>query len=180
MPHRPLRTLAYVCLAIILCVVTMQWLGSGRAPLGNELKRLDIQSLTQSVRAGEVVRATWQGNTLEGDLKDGTKFLVNVPQLSWASSVPTQEMLRSGNVKLEFANPPITGALLQILTMIAFPLLVVAAFYFLMLRPSQRNVRGPEDQSRVASLEQALGQAHMEIQVLREALIAKTTEGLSS
>ena len=71
-----------------------------------------------------------------------------------------------------------TEALLQILAVVALPLLILVAIYFLVLRPASRG--GPDAQGRIAQLERALGRAHMEIQILREALTTRNNEGLSS
>ncbi len=124
-------------LAVVLCIIAMQTLSPAGGLMGTSPKRLDLQQLGQSVKSGEVVKATWQGNTLEGDLKDGTKFIASVPDVNGNGSVPTQDMLRNGNVKLEIANPPMTAALLQVLATIALPIMIVVAIYFLVLRPAQ-------------------------------------------
>ncbi len=165
-------------MAILLVVIAFQSFGSG----GEAPKRLDLQQLSQAVKGGEITKAVWQGNTLEGEFKDGTRFVASVPELNRGGSPPLQEMLRDGNVKLEIASPPMTAAFLQIFATIALPLLIVVTIYFLILRPARRSYGGgdPEAQTRIAQLERALGQAHMEIQILREALVTRNIEGLSS
>jgi ATP-dependent Zn protease len=172
----PLRTLAFALLAVVLCVFALQMLPSGGAGAGP--KQFDVQQLTQAVNSGEVTKASWQDNVLKGDLKDGTQFVMNVPEISSAGSLPTQDLLRGANVKLKIANSPTASMPLALLAALTMPLLIIIAIYFLVLRPANRG--GSGGQGRIAELERALGQAHLEIQALREALSAKTMEGLSS
>ena len=124
-------------LAVVLCIIAMQTLSPAGGVLGNSPKRYNSQDLAKSVKAGEITKVTWQGTTLDGDLKDGTKFTMSVQDPSSSGSVPTQELLRNGNVNVEIANPPMTAALLQVLATIALPIMIVVAIYFLVLRPAQ-------------------------------------------
>ncbi|RYG23509.1 ATP-dependent zinc metalloprotease FtsH, partial [bacterium] len=138
MNKSPLRMLTFVVLAVVLCIAALQMVGPGSGMLvGNSPKKYDLQQLSEAVKKGDITKATWQGTTLEGSLADGTRFETSVPDPNSGGSAPIQEMLQQGNVKVSFASPPVTAALLQVLATIALPLMIVGLIYFLVLRPAQ-------------------------------------------
>ena len=154
--NKPAKTLLLLfiagCLGIALMSVFSGQTGllGGKTNPPKELKTGEFLSFLQSDR---VKTAKWQGNQIEGQLvpDGGTErtYFVRVPTpesngaekiiaaLEDASSErePGKARPLTGNWNIE--NPPPSTAILGALSVIAFPLMIIALIYFLVLRPAQ-------------------------------------------
>jgi len=79
----------------------------------------------------------WQQDELRGTLKGGSTFTMNVPTPESAGGAGLALQLDKGNVGYKIMQPPVSTALVGLLSMIAFPLMIVLLLYFFVLRPAQ-------------------------------------------
>ena len=137
MNKSPLKILASAVFLIVVCLVAVAMLGpSAGSPFGPSKKPLTQSELLAN--AGNIEKASWQGNTIEGTMKDHVgQFEATVPDQNSQAGANIAKTLTDRGVNLVYATPPASAALLQVLTAIALPLMIVGLIYFLVLRPAQ-------------------------------------------
>jgi cell division protease FtsH len=140
--NKPAKTLLLLFIAGCLGIAIMSALSGQMGMLGGtkppqELKTGEFLSY---VKNGNIKTAKWQGITIEGDMDDGgviKKYTAVVPQPNDQSAATVVAALDDKNVDWTYEKPPVSGAILSALSVIAFPLMIIALIYFLVLRPAQ-------------------------------------------
>ncbi len=137
MNKSPLKILASAVFLIVVCLLAVAMLGpSAGSPFGSSKKPFTQSELL--AHAGDIEKASWQGNTIEGTMKDHVaQFEATVPDQNSQAGANIAKTLTDKGVNLVYATPPASAALLQVLTAIALPLMIVGLIYFLVLRPAQ-------------------------------------------
>lgn len=85
----------------------------------------------------QVVKGTWQQNTFYGEAQGGELFQTIVGEKSDPSAQNVVAALTKSNAEWKFENPPVSSNLISLLSVIGFPLMIIALIYFLVLRPAQ-------------------------------------------
>jgi cell division protease FtsH len=100
-------------------------------------KELIASQFISALTKNEVNTANWQQNRIEGELMDGTRYTLLVPDYTSQAAEPIVNALVKSQAKWKYEPAPLTSSLAQLLGIIAFPLMVIALIYFLVLRPAQ-------------------------------------------
>ncbi|MFN8220382.1 MAG: ATP-dependent zinc metalloprotease FtsH [Fimbriimonadales bacterium] len=132
--NRAARTLFLSLILVIVAISLLNLFGPNNGLMGSSPKELDYTSLVKELKAGNVEKGEWQLSRISGTLKDGTKYYTNVN--SEGKEQISREFVDNG-AQLRFLDPPISSSFLSIISMIAFPLMILAMLYFLVLRPAQ-------------------------------------------
>src|ERR1044072_5666522 len=99
---------------------------------------LNAAQLDQEIKNNNIESAEWQQTSLTGILKGSKKkFVSKVADLNGNGSGEYERYLRENKVPFTRMDPPAITAFLGILSVIAFPLMLIALIYFLVLRPAQ-------------------------------------------
>ncbi|HLO02123.1 MAG TPA: ATP-dependent metallopeptidase FtsH/Yme1/Tma family protein, partial [Symbiobacteriaceae bacterium] len=129
--NKQLRSLAFYMLLVVICVAVALQLGS---PTGR-VQSYDYSKFIQSVESGTVKSVTINGTRAEGELKDGGKFTVNLPEPQAQDELfatLTARVKADPNFVLKNERDS-SGAVWTILLNAVLPLvLVVVAFFFIM------------------------------------------------
>jgi cell division protease FtsH len=116
----------------------MQVLGPTSPLAGGKSERtLETSELLELIKTDQVAKAEWQQNTINGELVGGQQFTARVPMAESPGATPLVTALDSSKTKWNLAPPPLTNGLLGVLSVIGFPLMIIALIYFLVLRPAQ-------------------------------------------
>lgn len=98
---------------------------------------LSSNEFLSALEKKEVKDAKWQQNTISGELKDGRYYSVLVPDKDSPSATPFASAMTESGIRWAYENPPPSAAFAQLLSIIAFPLVIIALIYFMVLRPAQ-------------------------------------------
>jgi cell division protease FtsH len=104
---------------------------------GKTTVTLRYDELLQDLRDKKVKVANWQQNNLNGELKDGTQFTASVPEKDGPSAQQLVTLINESGAQFNFDHPPISAMVIGFLGVIAFPLMILAVIYFLLIRPAQ-------------------------------------------
>jgi len=80
---------------------------------------------------------------LTGELKDGTEYQVAVPGKDSPSALPVMQLINESGANLSFDRPPAAEMLISGLSVLAFPAMILAVIYFLLIRPTRSVARQP-------------------------------------
>jgi cell division protease FtsH len=123
---------------IIASVLLLNVLGGGPSTLfPAKAKVLSQKEFLDHVTKNNIESAEWQQTNFNGKLKDGTRFEVTVPDSNSAGSSSLTKRLDDGGVNYKIVGPPMSAMVIGALSVIAFPLMIMALIYFLVLRPAQ-------------------------------------------
>ncbi|MFQ3586346.1 MAG: ATP-dependent zinc metalloprotease FtsH [Fimbriimonadaceae bacterium] len=128
-------------LSILMVIIAIGVLnaigGSGQGLMGGpRINELSQSELMREAAAGNVLEARWQGNTIEGRLQNNERFRTTTTDVNAGSSEALNRILtEKGNLKIE--GPPPFQTVLAVLSVIGFPLLLIALLYFFVFRPAQ-------------------------------------------
>jgi len=135
---KPAKTLLLLVSVAIMGLILINVLASnGSLPAFGYVKKLTMTELNAEIDGGHIKKAEWQQTSLTGKLDTNQDFEAMVPSPESAGSQALQNKLIAKNVPYELVSPPVSTAIFSVLSMIAFPLLIVALVYFLLLRPAQ-------------------------------------------
>ncbi len=138
MSNKPARTLILLVLAVAIGIVLMQAMfGQNGFGITAKPSEKSLQWLYSQSKKNNVETVNFQGDTLNVKLNDGTKSFVRIDSTSPGLTTDINDKLEKLGVAVKFDSPPITNSILNILGAIAFPLMLFALIYFLMIRPAQ-------------------------------------------
>ena len=138
------RTLLLLIICGAVGIALMSMLSSAGWFGGEPALQLKSSEFLSKVRSGQIQTADWQGNHIRGNLSadsdgqhqeyDAVVFDPTDP----AASDFVMEMEKAG-VAWSTQDPPVSSAIITILTAIGLPLMVLTLIYFLVLRPAQMS-----------------------------------------
>ena len=141
---RATRLLFFTLVIAILVIALMNAFGGSAGSIfHNQVKDLSISEFRNDVAQKLVVNAKWQQEEITGQFKDKenngglTKYTVRVPDAGTTTGRDILNELRDNNVPTDLEPAPMSAGLLSILSMIAFPIMIIALLYFFVLRPAQ-------------------------------------------
>jgi cell division protease FtsH len=138
--NKPTRTLLILVVAVFVGIAIMSTLstgGGGGFGVGQRREDLKFSQFLAALKNNEVETANWQQKMITGRLDNGRYYQVLVPEQDSPSAGQVFEALEKSDAQWKLDNPPITTAIVQLLSVIAFPLMIIALIYFLVLRPAQ-------------------------------------------
>ncbi len=104
---------------------------------GKTTQPLRYDQLVTALKEKKVKTANWQQNSLTGELRNGTQYVATVPEKDSEGAKSLVEKLEASDVEFQYDHPPVIAMVLSVLSVIAFPLLILAVIYFLLIRPAQ-------------------------------------------
>src|SRR5688500_14298130 len=104
---------------------------------GTQVKNLEFSELKREINSGNVLEAKWQQTRMTGKLATDQPFEARVPDPQTPGAQELERLLDAKQVKYDLESPPISNSIVGILSVIAFPLMIIALIYFLVLRPAQ-------------------------------------------
>ncbi|WP_227625028.1 ATP-dependent zinc metalloprotease FtsH [Fimbriimonas ginsengisoli] len=108
--------------------------GLGLAPKRTELRANEFFA---KLDADEIKEANWQQQEITGTLVNGQMYKVRAPDPESNGAAPYAEALKKSKANWKVDSPPVINAVVSMLSVIAFPLMILALIYFLVLRPAQ-------------------------------------------
>ncbi|MFY9234348.1 MAG: ATP-dependent zinc metalloprotease FtsH [Fimbriimonadaceae bacterium] len=134
--NKAARTLFLSVFVVILAIVLMNSLSPSGIIGGTKKTDMSAAQLKAEIEKKTIRKGTWQQDRIEGTLADGTEFLVRMDP-NHPLAKPIAEAILQYNSPIKQEPPPAITGFLSILSMFAFPLLIVALLYFFVLRPAQ-------------------------------------------
>jgi cell division protease FtsH len=147
--NKPARTLFLLVIAIITAVALMN-LVTGSSGILNSTppKSLSISDLMEQIQQNNVSTLEWQQSSISGDLTSGGKYVTRYVPPDQPGAQQLTGVLENYNrdartdktkkpIKWTILDPPASATALNVLSIIAFPLMLIALIYFLVLRPAQ-------------------------------------------
>ncbi len=96
---------------------------------------ISLTKLYFDLAHGLVSRMEWQGSTIDVELKDGEKLTVRAFTPESPAGRDLIQAAVSGNADLRILGVSPSATLLAVLSVIGFPLMIIALIYFLLIRP---------------------------------------------
>lgn len=136
--NKPARTILLLVVVVLAGIALLSALSSSNPlALGPGPKELTYSEFTQSVTQHKVETADWQQRQITGKLSGGQLYKVRVMDAESASANDLLALIKGSPTVLTMAEPPMINAVVSLLSVIAFPLMILALIYFLVLRPAQ-------------------------------------------
>jgi len=139
---KPARTLLIILIVVIFGVAIVSTTTDGGGipgPFGGQSAiTLRYDELITHLDGHDVETATWREHELSGELKNGSHFTVSVPDKDSAAGNQLTALLASTHTRFSYGHPSGLMTVLGALSFAAFPLMILAVLYFLLIRPAQR------------------------------------------
>jgi len=155
---KPAITLLLILAAVFVGLFLINAAGNGGGGSilgGNKTLTLSYSDLVKDISADtkdvhKVKTANWQQNSLTGGLNDGEQYVCNVPEKDSPAATQLIDLLRQNpDIDFTFDHPPVTAMVISVLSVIAFPAMILAVIYFLLIRPNQLRGYQPYAFNRV-------------------------------
>jgi len=98
-------------------------------------KHLPATNLSKDTTA--LVNVEWQQETIRGTLQNGSEFYAHVLSPDSSGALDLRKALDESKAKVDIQPPPAISTVVSFLSVMAFPLVILALIYFLVLRPAQ-------------------------------------------
>ncbi len=109
----------------------------GKMLLGPGPIKLKSYELATDIKQRSIIQADWQQEELSGTLKDGKKFVANVPSIKTAAGAALAKELNDNQIAWNQRSAPVSAYIFSILSVILVPALVLLVVYFLVFRAGQ-------------------------------------------
>jgi hypothetical protein len=147
--NKPAKTFFLLVIVVITSIALMNLITGANSPFASGSKSISAGELFVELHAGKVESIEWQQTSLRGMFLEGVPFSATFVKPSDPAAVTLTDLVREVNTKggstrpvnLTILDPPASATALNVLSIIAFPLMLIALIYFLVLRPAQ--MRGP-------------------------------------
>jgi len=142
MSNRPAKTFLLLVVVVVAGIVLMNLLTGPSSFLdGPPRKQVDIATLIRDVQRGNVAKIEWQQHRVSGEYfgSPREKFETDYVSPTEAGAKPLLDAISQDPkpIEVNYLDPPASATVLNILGVIAFPLMLIAVIYFLVLRPAQ-------------------------------------------
>lgn len=138
---KPARTFLIILIAVILGVGLISELGTpGGMNLGGgaKVEQLRYDELVQKLNSNQIETANWQHNILSGKETDGKEYTVTVPEQDGEGGSQLVTLFSAHpKVQFQYDKPSMITMVFSVLSVIAFPALILGVIYFLLIRPAQ-------------------------------------------
>ncbi len=136
----PRQTLMLVVIVIVAIIMLLNVFSSGMkmgSIMGKGPQRYSLGEFLSQVQDGNVKNANWQMDQISGKLKNGGDYVVNAVPYDGAMSPYIVGKLNDAKVDFDTKPAPLSVSILQVLSFLAVPLIIVAVFWFFVYRPAQ-------------------------------------------
>jgi cell division protease FtsH len=137
--NKPARYLLISLVFVIGVIALMNLAGTGGNPFSTKkVEQIDFATFANQLKTTDNIAViNWQQNNITGEYRNGDQFATKGPDdrsdiFSQLSTIAAEK-----NVKLFTPDPPPTSALLQILSMLLVPALVIFLLWFFVFRQAQ-------------------------------------------
>lgn len=143
---KPAKTLLIIFVAVVFGVALISSVGTGSSKggglFGGPSQALSYSEFVKDLRltdkdAHKVKTVNWQQNSISGKLNDGSEYSVTVMEKDSSAAGPLVKMIEDSGAEFNFDHPPVIAMVLSALSFIAFPAMILAVIYFLLIRPAQ-------------------------------------------
>ncbi|MHB8635997.1 MAG: ATP-dependent zinc metalloprotease FtsH [Fimbriimonadaceae bacterium] len=128
-------------LVVVAIAISMMFLPNNGAIFGGtQPAEIDFSKLNSEIANKDVDNVEWQQTTITGTFKSGSKgkFEVSsVPDLSTPAGANLLLAMDKAGINYKIKGAPLSSQIMGIVSLVFFPLMVVAIVYFLVLRPVQ-------------------------------------------
>jgi cell division protease FtsH len=105
---------------------------------GTKVEQLRYDQLIQKLNANQIETADWQHNILSGKETSGLEYTVTVPEQDGEGGSQLVSLLNAHpKVQWQYGKPSMITMVFSVLSVIAFPALILGVIYFLLIRPAQ-------------------------------------------
>jgi len=129
-----------VVIVIVAIIMLLNVFSSGMkmGPLmGKGPQRYTVGEFLGQVQEGNVKNANWQMDQITGKLKNGSDYVVNAVPYDGSLGTYIIGKLQDAKVNYDTKPAPLSVSILQVLSFLAVPLIIVAVFWFFVYRPAQ-------------------------------------------
>lgn len=135
--NKAVRTIFLTTFIVLLAVILMNAVGKAPGMLGVPKSReFDLTTYYQMIQQDQVKTASFQEQEVSGEMKDGSRYEVTVSK-SDAANADLIKLLRDHGVKATVERPPMSQALIGLLSIIGLPIALLLMFYFFVVKPAQ-------------------------------------------
>ncbi|HXH59991.1 MAG TPA: ATP-dependent zinc metalloprotease FtsH [Fimbriimonadaceae bacterium] len=139
--NKSAKGLIAAVLALLALLFVLNSFGNG-STLGGIFGKPPVDfsysELLTAVKGGRVKTAEWQGQSMTGQLMDGSKYEARVPSTESDAGTSLAQQMQDNKVDLKIAAPPVSAAFMQILIFLV-PVAVIIAFYLFFIKPAQQG-----------------------------------------
>ncbi len=119
----------------------MSQLSNSTSLMGPKPTTLKNNEIMKFIEEKKIAEANWQGTNLTGTfvkgVNGGGEFIATVPSQDSAAAVSIMNALTANDIKWQYDRPPVIAQIISGIGVLIFPILLLAGFYFLMIRPAQ-------------------------------------------
>ena len=136
----PRQTLMLVVIVIVAIIMLLNVFSSGMkmgSLMGKGPQRYTVGEFLGQVQEGNIKNANWQMDQITGKLKNGSDYVVNAVPYDGSLGTYIIGKLNDSKVNVNTMPAPISVTILQVLSFLAVPLIIVAVFWFFVYRPAQ-------------------------------------------
>jgi cell division protease FtsH len=137
------RLLFFTAVVALLIFALLNVFGSNGSLFGKAApQQITVTELESHIKRSppDLTDVKWQQNEVRGTItggKEPVEFTLRAPDENSQAAARIQQLMADAGVKYTFESPPISQGIFGVLTMIAFPLMIVALLYFFVIRPAQ-------------------------------------------
>jgi cell division protease FtsH len=122
---------------VLLLVVLTQLVGPV-AGMGKTPPQQAIESQVMAdAKAKLLKKVEWQQDQLKATLNNGSEIFAHVESADSPGAQDLKQAIEESGAQLDIQGPPPISTVVSVLSVIAFPLMILALIYFLVLRPAQ-------------------------------------------
>ncbi len=141
MTNKPAKTFLFLILSVLVLVILTEFVAPATGIGGQKAPKALVESeVLDLAKKKEIASVEWQQEQLKGTktLKAGGEdFFAHVESADSPGAQDLKTAILASGAKLDIQGPPPISTAVSILSVIAFPLMILALIYFLVLRPAQ-------------------------------------------
>ncbi len=129
-----------VVIVIVAIIMLLNVFSSGMkmgSIMGKGPEKYSLGQFLDQIEQGNVKSANWQLDQISGKLKNGGDYTVNAVSQEGSLLPYVLEKAQKAKVYVDTKPAPLSVSILQVLSFLAVPLIIVAVFWFFVYRPAQ-------------------------------------------
>jgi cell division protease FtsH len=142
--NKPARALFLTVLAIIVAIAAINYLPGSNTSLFSPDKTIEmsVTDMLDHTAKGHMTKMEWQQSVISGEFSvpgdpKPTKFTVDVPSYDSSGAQGLWTKLIELKAPIKVLKPPVSQAVIGVLSVLAFPLMVILLLYFFVFKPAQ-------------------------------------------
>jgi ATP-dependent Zn protease len=138
----PARTLLALVLTVFIAFAVINYFGSASAFGRVKVREVTLNELNDLMSRSELEKASVNDSAVTAESVSGERIILRGLEQEPDLRSRLIDRLVENHVQVTLEKPPMSSNVLALLSVIAFPVMILALIYFLVLRPVQAN-RGP-------------------------------------